>query len=63
MALSREQLVNLKVGQQVVTAHVAARPGRVTRIYVPADGQRVVWVDYGSCLMIVAPSQIIELVR
>lgn len=45
MALSREQSVNLRVGQ-TVTTKTFTRPGRISKITVVADGERIIQLEH-----------------
>jgi len=42
MPLSREQSINLRAGQMVRTKLMPERVGKIARIIVPPDGERIV---------------------
>ncbi|WP_024517030.1 hypothetical protein [Bradyrhizobium sp. Tv2a-2] len=42
--ITAAQSANLHVGQTVITHHLS-RPGTITKIFTPADGQRVIELD------------------
>jgi hypothetical protein len=59
--MTADQLANLRVGQVVKLKHLSP-PGRITRIFTPADGQRVIELDvvgFGGKVW-VGPGQIVS---